>query len=93
MEVNGNYSKILVPENDFKRIFIVIELSPTILKLLCNILICIMYVWCPTNVVSINANFTNFIFRFNFTLIKLDYLFHVLIMLFVSFCIYFLEQK
>ena len=33
MEVNGNYSKILVPENDFKRIFIVIELSPTILKL------------------------------------------------------------
>ena len=52
-----------------------------------------MYVWCPTNAVSINANFTNFILRFNFTLIKLDYLFHVLIMLFVSFCIYFLERK
>jgi hypothetical protein len=33
MEVNGNYSKILVPENDFQSVFIVIELSPTILKL------------------------------------------------------------
>ena len=43
----------------------------------------ITYVWCPANAVSIDANFTNFIF--NFTLIRLDYLFQVLIILLVSF--------
>ena len=33
MEVNGNFSQNVVPENDFQRVFIVIELSPTSLKL------------------------------------------------------------
>ena len=32
MEVNDNFAQILVPKNDFQRNFIVLKLSPTILK-------------------------------------------------------------
>jgi hypothetical protein len=41
MEVIVNFLLIFGPENIFYHIFIEIELSPTILKLYCNILICV----------------------------------------------------